>query len=209
MKGLASPTIDYPVTIWDPAYKPHPVPTVNQAQAKQLLAQAGYANGFELDLVIISVGALPEGREIMEAVATWWGALGVKVNRKPMDLASYLAPWRSQAFTKPTVGGMLYIANRPLSTSFAIGPFTKSSSFRLTEDPELDAAAKAYVGAANLNDYVAKGQQFMDKIVEKIPLSVMFYTGDAWAVRPGFGGNAWNLGRGAYSINVTQLISGK
>ena len=50
----------------------------NPTKAKELLAQAGYADGFEFPMFIFKSGVLPSFPDISEAVAQYWQAIGLK-----------------------------------------------------------------------------------------------------------------------------------
>ncbi len=62
------------------------------AAAKKLLAEAGYPNGFTLDLWYMPVSRpyFPTPKPIAEAMAADLGAIGIKVNLKTEDWAKYL-----------------------------------------------------------------------------------------------------------------------
>ena len=62
-------------------------------KAKQLLAQAGYPNGFNLDLWYMPVSRpyFPTPKPIAEAFAADLNAISIKVNLKTKDWAAYLA----------------------------------------------------------------------------------------------------------------------
>ncbi|HBB34986.1 MAG TPA: ABC transporter substrate-binding protein [Cyanobacteria bacterium UBA8803] len=64
----------------------------NQKQAKELLVQAGYPNGFELDLWYMPVSRpyFPTPKPIAEAIAAELSAIGIKVNLQTKDWAAYL-----------------------------------------------------------------------------------------------------------------------
>ena len=49
-------------------------------KARQLLKQAGYPNGFKMDVYIYPWSGIPEAPELMQAVVGMWEAIGVKVN---------------------------------------------------------------------------------------------------------------------------------
>ncbi|MSQ25258.1 MAG: ABC transporter substrate-binding protein, partial [Dehalococcoidia bacterium] len=80
LKGLAIPSVNYIPMPWDPAFERLPVPAQNLVKAKQMLQDAGFA-GFSLDVYIFEQAGLPEGPQMMEALAVWWEQIGVKVNR--------------------------------------------------------------------------------------------------------------------------------
>ena len=73
----------------------------NPAKAKQLLAEAGYANGFEITMMT------PHGRYLMdyritEAVQGFLGKVGITVNIKEMEWATYLSTVRKPLDENPT-----------------------------------------------------------------------------------------------------------
>jgi peptide/nickel transport system substrate-binding protein len=59
---------------YDPSYTAHY--TYDPAKAKQLLAQAGYPNGFTL--TIDAAATFGDGVEVSQAIASYWAAIGVK-----------------------------------------------------------------------------------------------------------------------------------
>jgi peptide/nickel transport system substrate-binding protein len=65
----------------------------NPQAAKQALAQAGYPNGFPLDLWYMPVSRpyFPNPKPIAEAFAADLSAIGIKVNLQTKDWAAYLA----------------------------------------------------------------------------------------------------------------------
>lgn len=65
---------------------------LNIAAAKKLLAEAGYPNGFSIDLWYMPVSRpyFPTPKPIAEAMAADLGAIGIKVNLKTEDWAKYL-----------------------------------------------------------------------------------------------------------------------
>ncbi|WP_019586741.1 ABC transporter substrate-binding protein [Deinococcus apachensis] len=69
-----------------------PKVTYNPAVAKRLLAEAGYPNGFSVDLwyMPISRSYFPQPKPVAEAIAADLGAIGIKVNLRTEDWAKYL-----------------------------------------------------------------------------------------------------------------------
>ena len=63
--------------------------------AKQLLIDAGYPNGFELEFVASKKPGLSEGPEISETIAQYWRDIGVTVELKEIEYAEMLSMGRA------------------------------------------------------------------------------------------------------------------
>lgn len=77
--------------IYSPAvfgYKDWPEIEYNVEEAKKLLAEAGYPDGFEIELHVIPDKQFERIAEIIQAM---WGEIGVKVNINVSELAAYEA----------------------------------------------------------------------------------------------------------------------
>ncbi len=79
---------------YDPDLKPYPY---DPAKAKQLLAEAGYPNGFETTFNH-SVGAFLKDREIAEVVASQLAQVGIRVRLVPTERAKIQEDWLNGTF---------------------------------------------------------------------------------------------------------------
>jgi ABC-type transport system substrate-binding protein len=208
LKGLAKASVNYPIMSWDAAFEPIAVPKQDLARARQLLQESGHA-GLQLDLISYSQPALPEGKEIMEAIGTWWESIGVRVNRTPVEYGSFFTKWGAGSdFGRPTVAGVQVVANRPVCAGVAIGPYTKESGFRLSEEPEMSQLARAYSNSTNMDDYVKNGRTFMKKAIEGSFIFGIAEVGETYAAKPAVV-SEWKMGRGSYSVNLQGVAAGK
>ena len=75
------------VSVVDPAFKPY---AYDPARARKILADAGYPNGFKIDMYG-SVGRYTLDRDISLALANQLKAVGVEVNLNLWDSAKWVA----------------------------------------------------------------------------------------------------------------------
>ena len=138
--GLGSPVgswLSYPSDPWttDELKKSYPY---DPAQAKKLLAEAGYPNGFELTMNLTAWpgrGYLPD---VGEAVATYWEKIGIKVKRRPVDRAVFSADFRARKYSGVTVAyAAPLVAPEPWEVLIR-GGYTKGALNLFMEHPKLD-----------------------------------------------------------------------
>ena len=78
---------------FNPNLKPYPY---DPKKAKELLAQAGFANGFTTDLYATPHAAISFTEDTTVAVAKFWSDVGIKANIQKMDYGTYLAQVRER-----------------------------------------------------------------------------------------------------------------
>lgn len=206
MHGFAAPSMDYPVSPRSAGYVPHAAPLQDMAGAKALMAQAGYASGFALDVVSTPWAGLPEGEAMMETVAAWWRELGVTVQRREMEQGRYLETWAKQAFSKPAAQGVLWLANLPRPE---LGLLRRDDPYRVTGDAGLDALARAAEEAHTMEAFEVAAGVLQEQMLAQAVVMPLVRGGPVYAIAPGLGGDAWRLGRGTGSINIKMLAAGR
>ncbi|WP_291429999.1 ABC transporter substrate-binding protein [Deinococcus sp.] len=90
--GVSNASFVPPVLDWANSAKVPADYKFDPAAAKKMIADAGYANGFSIDLWYMPVSRpyFPTPKPIAEAIAADLSAIGVKVNLKTEDWAKYL-----------------------------------------------------------------------------------------------------------------------
>jgi peptide/nickel transport system substrate-binding protein len=103
------------------------------SKARQLLAEAGYANGFEATFKFPS-GRFAQDREVAEAVANMLQKVGVKVKMVSLESGEYLRQMRAKEL-QPM--GLLAIAPQD-DPDFYLSLFHSTWSWAPTSNPEVD-----------------------------------------------------------------------
>lgn len=86
LHGIGAPMASYISSSYpygvDPTLKPY---AYDPARAKRLLAEAGFANGFDTELLCPS----DQPKDLCEAIAAYWSQVGVRAKVKVMDYAAW------------------------------------------------------------------------------------------------------------------------
>ena len=102
------------------------------AQAKRLLAEAGYPNGFDAG----DLTPLPPFTTFGEAVANYLGAVGIRTQVRTMERAAFMGAWRE----KKLRGLLLAVSATPGNTATRLEAFVLSTGpYAYGGYPDLDA----------------------------------------------------------------------
>jgi peptide/nickel transport system substrate-binding protein len=114
----------------DPDIKPYPY---DPAKAKELLKKAGYPNGFEVKLY----GGTDQPKELAEAVAAYWGQVGVKTEIVRMDYPAFIRLNNTHKAGPATVtifSNVIYDPVHPI-----VGTFSKDGTWSDYYNPDVEA----------------------------------------------------------------------
>lgn len=187
----------------DPARQPYPY---DADRARELLAEAGYADGFDM-VAEITVGSFPADADIYEAMAGYLAEVGVNVELRQIDFAGAWLPkfngadgadWEGQAFGLSWNAAPLMDAIRPF-TFFSCG---------WTNEFFCDEEAEDLVNAASANlDLAERSRQLaelLDMTRDNPSALWLIATPELWAYDAAVSGFAVNN----FNIRMEQVTVG-
>ena len=170
---------------FDPDQKPYPY---DPDRAKQLLAAAGYPNGFETKLTYRTDGEIASEAEIVQALVADLGKVGVKVTLEPIEFNTY-----SDRYTIKMVTDVDMFAHSNANND-------ADANYNLTANVYSEGRGKGRTGyywptPKDVDDAIVKGRSITDegeranfyhtilkRIYDEAPMIFMFDKADTYAV---------------------------
>ena len=148
------------------------------AEAKRLLAEAGYPDGFEFDVTTAKMGGVPEAPEVAEVLANMWTEVGLTTNIEPVEFGEILQRARER-----TWGQKVYTIRYGAGNPFPNDPCYPMSSVAggcgnpTWEYDELDQLYLNFKAAVSPDEILMWEQAIGDYLYDNyllIPLAFLF-----------------------------------
>jgi peptide/nickel transport system substrate-binding protein len=160
---------------YDPNLKPYPY---DPRKSSQLLTEAGYPKGFDLKLYWQTTGTFPMAREVVEAIASYLGAVGIRTKLIGEEYAAAVA--RLRASRGPDAATIEYVCFRSSGRPGGSDPsyymslyLGSEGGFSAHSNPELDkliAQALATMDDIKRGEIIKKATWLVHEEVATIPI---------------------------------------
>lgn len=157
----------------DASIKPKPY---NLEKAKSLLAEAGFKDGFSMELWAIPVqrAAQPNGKKLAEILQQDWAKIGIKAEIKTSDWSEYLKIARAGAYKGVTTMGAGGTLAPDAFVNWLKCDFIGQSNFAQWCNPKYDellVKAKAAKTIAERNNFYHQAQKMIADEAPIIPIA--------------------------------------
>jgi peptide/nickel transport system substrate-binding protein len=175
MLGLGKPTGSFVPPEFEFALKIDP-PAYDPKRAKQLLAEAGYPNGFDAG----DLTPLPPYTSLAEEVANYLQAIGIKSRVRTMERASFLSSWREKKLHGLLIGATGAAGN----AAARLEPFvTKTGIYAYGYAPELDDLSERQAKELDRKKREALLHELQKAVADRVLTAPIFQQAFLCAVR--------------------------
>ena len=154
-----------------------PAPAQDLKRAKQLLAEAGYPNGFDAG----DLTPLPPYTSLGESVAQQLQEIGIRAKVRTMERATFLTSWREKKLKGLLIGATGAAGN----AAARLEPFvTKNGIYAYGSDPELEGMFQAQAKELDRKKRETLLHQLQKAVLDHVMVAPIFQQGFLCGVGP-------------------------
>ena len=165
--SFVPPTFDFALPIPPPAY--------DLKRAKQLMAEAGFANGFDAG----DLSPLPPYTALAEAVAGYLQAIGIRTRVRTMERATFLSSWREKKVKNLLIGATGAAGN----AAARLEPFvTKDGIYAYGTVPEIEDLFHRQAKELDRKKREDMLHQIQKAVADRVLVAPLFQQAFLWGV---------------------------
>jgi peptide/nickel transport system substrate-binding protein len=167
--AFVPPQFDFALVIEPPRY--------DVARAKQLMTEAGYANGFDAG----DLTPLPPYTTLGESVGNFLGAIGIRVRVRTMERATFMTNWHEKKLKGLVIGATGAAGN----AAARLEPFmTKGGMYAYGSLPEIDDLFQRQAKELDRGKREAVLHQIQKIVADQVMVAPIFQQGFIWGIGP-------------------------
>jgi peptide/nickel transport system substrate-binding protein len=173
-------------------------------KAKQLLAEGGYPNGFEVELAFTSPHEVRV--DIAQVIQNNLDKIGIKVKLAGAAAASVLQKYREQGLQMVIYGwGVDYPDPDALAKPFADGTIRQLAYRNAWVDPKATELTKKAMVERDTAKRIAIYKELTEYVAHKGPFAILYQPTDVWVVRTYVKGFQEGAALGQFHFDFTKI----
>jgi peptide/nickel transport system substrate-binding protein len=186
---------------WSPTLT---VPPYDPERARKLLTEAGYPNGFDINVLSFRQVVAQDAPEVIQAVANDWARVGIRARITEGDSTAFIGKLRARDTGKnASVYGASYWASEP-AAQWGASILSTGLVNLLVESPELDADLTAILGQTDAQARLAATKALGEKLWERHYGVMLGTRAITWVISDRIDA-AWDPGPDALQSRVYDL----
>jgi peptide/nickel transport system substrate-binding protein len=167
--GFVPPQFDFALAVEPPRH--------DVKRAKQLLAEAGYPNGFDGG----DLTPLPPYTSLGESVGNFLGAVGIRTRVRTMERATFMSTWSDKKLKGLVIGATGAAGN----AAARLEPFhTRNGIYAYGSLPEIDELFQRQAREQDRKQREALLHQIQKIVYDQVLVAPIFQQGFLWGIGP-------------------------
>jgi peptide/nickel transport system substrate-binding protein len=176
--GYATPSGTARYTEYGESLEPRPY---DPDRAKQLLAEAGYPDGFDFEMWSLASGLMPDISDVLQAVAGYWQAIGINAEISPLNVMAVYGDIVQRKVSGVAIGNSQETMLKPNAKAFSVWGYSKSSIFPLYESESFDVMVEGYLAANTIEERDSFTEQMVQYLYDEYAFVPLVAADDLWA----------------------------
>jgi peptide/nickel transport system substrate-binding protein len=165
--AFVPPQFDFALSVDPPPYDPK--------RAKQLMAEAGYPNGFDAG----DLTPLPPYTSLGESVGNFLGEIGIRTRVRTMERATFMSTWHDKKLKGLVIGATGAAGN----AAARLEPFmTKGGMYAYGSLPEIDDLFQRQARELDRKQREALLHQIQKMVADQVQVAPIFQQGFIWGI---------------------------
>jgi peptide/nickel transport system substrate-binding protein len=161
-------------------------------RAEQLLEEAGYGDGFSMELWAPVNGRLPNSEQVVQAVAGYWNEIGVDVQLNIIEYSQWVDKQRNPSDAAGSIFGLWGDAGSFDPQARMIGSLTCDGPYSHICDPQLDSMVESVRSTVDRDERIQAYEDAFQYVFDNAYILYLYTAQGAFAMADDVSWQPWH-----------------